>query len=73
MEETYNNSLLFPGTKNQVEFIWEEDSLHFNTLLSFKIAGHQTEWKTKEGITLGNTIEELEVFNKKPFTFYGLE
>ena len=69
----YTNTLLFPNSKNEVEFVWEDDTLNFNKLFSIRVFGKNTDWKTKEGITIGTDINQLEAFNKKPFTFYGLE
>ena len=67
----YQNTLLFPGTKNEVEFVWLDDSVTFSVLAYIKLAGQLTDWKTKEGITLGTKLKELEKLNQKPFTFYG--
>lgn len=67
----YSNTLLFPGTANQVEFVWVDDSVTFSGLAYINITGQMTGWKTKEGITLGTKLKELEKLNKKPFTFYG--
>lgn len=69
----YEMTLLFPDSKNQVEFIWEDDSLHINKLQYIRITSKGTDWKTKEGITIGTTMKDLEVFNKKPFAFFGFE
>lgn len=69
----YNNTLLFPNTKNEVEFVWHDDSLKFNKLMYIKLSGKNTDWKTKEGITIGTAIKELELLNKRPFTFFGFE
>jgi hypothetical protein len=69
----YKNTLLFPDSKNQVEFVWEDDSLHYNKLQYIRLSGRNTDWKTKEGITIGTNMKDLEVFNKQPFAFFGLE
>ena len=69
----YKITLLFPHSKNQVEFVWEDDSLHFNKLQYVRIYTKETDWKTKEGITIGTSLKELEVFNKQPFAFFGFE
>lgn len=69
----YNYTKLFPNSKNSVQFNWEDDTLEFNKLSSIRINEWNSDWKTKEGITIGTDIDELEVFNEKPFTFYGLE
>jgi len=67
----YPNTLLFPGTKNEVQFVWLDDSISFSGLAYINISGQETEWQTKEGITLGTKLKELEKLNQKPFTFYG--
>lgn len=69
----YTNTLLFPDSKNQVEFVWEDDSLHFKKLQYIRLSGKNTDWKTKEGITIGTQMEALEYYNKQPFAFFGLE
>ncbi|HEY9045631.1 MAG TPA: hypothetical protein VIN08_07030 [Ohtaekwangia sp.] len=67
----YQNTLLFPGTRNEVEFVWEDDTVAFKGLAYIQVDGEQTDWKTKEGITLGTRLKELEKLNQKPFTFSG--
>jgi len=69
----YTNTLLFPDSKNQVEFVWEDDSLHYNKLQYIRLSGKNTDWKTKEGITIGTQMEALEYYNKQSFAFFGLE
>lgn len=67
----YENTLLFPGTENEAEFVWADDSLNFSGLAHVRIEGERTAWKTKEGITLGTTLKTLEQLNKKSFLFFG--
>jgi hypothetical protein len=67
----YQNTLLYPHTKNEVEFVWLDDSVNFSGLIYIKVSGQKTGWKTAEGITLGTTLKELESLNQKPFVFYG--
>ena len=69
----YKNTLLFPGSSNEVEFVWRDDSVSYSGLKYIRIAGQSTDWKTKEGITIGTTLKKLEELNKKPFTFYGFQ
>lgn len=69
----YTKTVLFPDTKNEVEFIWKDDSIHFNQLLEVKVFKDSTRWKTKEGITIGTNLKTLEKLNEKPFLFYGFE
>ncbi len=68
----YNNTLLFPDSKNEIEFVWADDSLTFSGLLYFQLHGKNTNWKTKDGITIGSNLKTLEELNGKPFTFFGL-
>ncbi len=65
-------TILFPKSKNTVEIHWN-DEINFNKLSRVRVFKQRSDWKTKEGIRVGTSIEELEIFNKKPFTFYGLE
>lgn len=42
------------------------------SIYKMTVAGRPpTVWKTREGITLGTTLKELEQLNGKPFTFYA--
>lgn len=72
-EGEYANTMLFEGTKNEVEFVWEDDSLNFSGLTYVIIQGKGTDWKTREGITIGTSLKELEKLNQKPFTFFGFD
>jgi hypothetical protein len=67
---TYPNTRLYPKTKNEVEFQWN-DTINFKDLRVICIAGESCGWKTKVGITLGTTLKDLEKLNTKPFTFSG--
>lgn len=66
----YSNSLLFPGSKNEVEFIWK-DTLNFADLLEINVLRENADWATSDGIRIGTSLRELEVSNQKPFSFYG--
>jgi hypothetical protein len=68
----YNTTVLFEDTKNEVVFVWKDDSVSFSKLLFIRLSGNKTDWHTKDGITLGTNMKQLEKVNKKPFTFYGL-
>lgn len=67
----YQNTLLYPGTENQVEFVWIDDSVNFTGLAFIEVGGEKTDWKTIEGITLGTDLKVLEKMNQKAFIFYG--
>lgn len=66
----YPNTLLFAGTRNEVEFIWG-DTTQFTDLLEVNVFNENSDWATPEGITMGTALKELEQFNKKPFKYYG--
>jgi len=67
----YENSLLYPGTANVVEFVWQDDTLTFSGLSEIAIYEKGTDWKTTDGITVGTDLKELEKLNQKPFQFGG--
>lgn len=75
----YENSLLFPGTPNEVEFVWQDDTLHFSGLAEIAIRADregwenvdEIAWKTTDGIGVGTRLKELQDINKKPFEFGG--
>lgn len=62
--------LLFPGTKNELEIVWDI-AANFGQPDFIRISQDDTDWKTQEGITVGTTLEALEKINGKPFKFYG--
>jgi hypothetical protein len=66
----YPNTILFPGTEREVEFIWN-DTLNFSQIHSIHISREGSPWKTLEGITIGTTLKELEKLNGKAFIFSG--
>lgn len=75
-------SLIFPGTHDEVQIMWE-DTINRKKLISVSIRVKydpkidsyvlKNKWKTKVGITLGTSLEELVQLNGgKDITFYGL-
>ncbi len=66
----YPNTTLFPDTPNAVQFEWKDDK-KMEGLKKINVFGNKTDWKTKEGITLGTDMKTLEKINQKPFKFYG--
>jgi hypothetical protein len=68
----YPNTLLYSGTNNRVEFVWD-DTTRCSGLAYIELYGQHTAWKTQEGITLGTRLKELERLNGKPFTFFGFD
>lgn len=69
-EYEYPITTLYPNTPNEVVFNWENA---YSGLLSIAISNQDGKWKTNEGIKIGTTLKELEIFNKNPFSFYGFD
>lgn len=68
----YPNTILFAETKNEVEFVWN-DTIKFENLNFIRITKKNTDWKTKDGITIGTSLIDLEKLNGKPFKFLGFD
>lgn len=64
--------LVFPGTNNELEIIWELEADIGNPAF-VRLGKENSDWKTPEGIGVGTTLEKLEELNGRPFTFYGFE
>jgi hypothetical protein len=71
VEGSWPVTVLFPGTKDAVQFEWR-DMEKFKGLQKIYIHGEHSRWKTKSGVVLGTTLEELERLNENPFLFYYL-
>ncbi|MDX6747370.1 hypothetical protein SHK09_11250 [Polaribacter sp. PL03] len=64
------STILFPNTKNEVTFFWNnKKELKELDLISMK--NKNSLWKTKEGVTIGTKLKKLEKLNNQFFTFYG--
>jgi hypothetical protein len=66
--ETVVGSTLFPASPNAVEIEWKNS---FKLPERLTISSPGTQWKTKEGITIGTTLDQLEKINGGPFTLTG--
>lgn len=74
------SSYLFKGTPDEVQLSWT-DSLNRSGLVMVKIAGsianenapvrYTGHWHTAAGVLPGQTIQEVETINGKPFSFSG--
>ncbi len=71
-DSDYHFTILFPDTKNQVNIYWKDEA-NKTKLSHILITEKGTDWKTKEGITIGTGVKELEKLNEKPFSFSGLD
>lgn len=73
---------LFKGTKNEVEIMWEDTISHAQMISVQLYAQHNqqtyeplydTDWKTRNGVTLGMSLEDLIKLNEKPIVFLGFD
>src|SRR5690606_6618208 len=58
-------SILYQNTPNELMVVWQNDKV-YTVMVSKK-----GNWKSKTGITIGMTYEELLRLNKKPVLIYG--
>lgn len=83
-DEVNSCSVLFPNTGNQVIFIWKDEAgkRELDFLLiggHLRTAGsasyHQqvelSNWRSKQGIRTGMTLQELQDLNGEPFVIHG--
>ncbi|WP_055448321.1 hypothetical protein [Lacinutrix mariniflava] len=70
--ETPYGTILFNRTDNMVTFFWK-DKKNLRDLESIVFSKLNSKWQTKEGISIGTDIEQLEKINKSEFEFYGFE
>jgi len=73
-------TLLYRGTKDQVEIVWKNQKTKTGVLKVTLTAYYDemdeqmitaTRWKTSYGINLGTSLQELEKMNEVPFIFFG--
>lgn len=56
--------------EKRVEVIWQEENP--SKIAFVQIQGERSKWKTKEGVTLGTSLSELERLNGRAFDLFGL-
>ena len=61
-------SILFPDTEDEVLFTWKDAA---RTKLHQMWIRKDGRWKSKTGIEIGTTYEELQKLNNTPIKFYG--
>lgn len=61
-------TLLYPDTPNEVLIIWNNNA---KTQLYGIMISENGKWKSKTGIKIGTTYNELVALNKGPISFYG--
>ncbi|MFL5742671.1 MAG: hypothetical protein ACJ75B_20780 [Flavisolibacter sp.] len=76
-------SVLYPNTSREVIFIWNDETnlkdisfiliggnLHPREVTDFKSIAHNT-WTSRQGLSCGMTVQEIEALNKEPVRFYN--
>ena len=69
--ETYDCTIIFPGTENELVVKWKEGKIYQEPEF-VDIWGKKTKWKLDNGITPGTPLAELVKLNGKDFIFSGL-
>lgn len=73
---------LFPGTGDEVEIMWMDSVKYAGIIHVMTYVHHNQEtyepiynskWTTREGVTLGMTLEDLVKLNGKPVKFLGFD
>lgn len=67
----YTMTTLFADTPNEVGFMWEDDTLAFNSLMAVMVEQDSSDWRDSRGIHVGMRLKALEQINGAPFDFYG--
>ena len=71
--ETIPGTVIFPNDKNRrIEIVWK-DKVKKKLPDFIQLFGEKSLWKTKEGISLGTSLKNLEKINGKPFVLAGFE
>ena len=65
-------TIVFPNTSEELIVEWTVED-PYKTISRIRIEKEATKWKSKEGITIGTSLEELIKLNGKDFSFYGFE
>ncbi|RYY81826.1 MAG: hypothetical protein EOO15_23880 [Chitinophagaceae bacterium] len=77
-------SVLFPNSPREVIFIWDDET-NFRDVSFLIIGGHlmtnnnlgtsntisSNEWQSKQGVSVGMKLEELQALNEDKLNFYG--
>lgn len=70
--ESTPGTILFPNDpEKKLEIIWKNGETKSKPLYVLIRGRHRAIWKTKNGISLGTSLKEIERINGKPFTLAG--
>jgi hypothetical protein len=67
--DVIGSQVSFENNNDNLYIVWNEDNLTPQTII---IKNENSNWKTKDGIGIGNTITEVEKANGKPFELHPL-
>ena len=70
--ETTPGTIVFAGTEKELEIFWD-DNKTYQKIHAVQISQKRAPWKTKEGIHVGTSLEDLVRINGKSFTFLGFD
>lgn len=71
--EAVPGTVIFPNIPSKkLEIVWK-DKKSKKSPEFIQLYGDKSLWKTKEGISLGTSLKELEKINGKPFVLAGFE
>lgn len=71
--ETVRGTVIYPNSQSRrIEVVWKDSRSKKNPDF-VQIYGKKSRWKTREGISLGTSLKELERINGEPFTLTGFE
>jgi len=70
--ETAPGTIVWPNSKNKLIVKWREGQ-EYKQIEKIRIDGQGAEWKTREGIQIGTSLEELVRINGKHFKFFGFD
>lgn len=69
--ETFEATLIFPDDPGRrIEIHWRDAATH-TQISEVSISGEQSDWRGPNGLALGQTIDEVEAANGKPFELFG--
>jgi hypothetical protein len=71
--ESVPGTILYPAdSTKRLEILWSDDSAR-TTPSAVMLTGDSSQWKTREGISLGTTLMQIEKINRRPFLLAGFE
>lgn len=69
--EWVQGTILYPNTKNELLIYWQNED--FKTIRQIIVSKPGSEWQTKSGIQIGQSIKEVTRINGAPFNLTGFQ